>query len=328
MAADWFDDWGNERAIAVLDTWPGAVRRPAIKGPRMGDHLKNSASYALAGELPREITVDRRGKTRGVKVYVNLVAVDGSRFDAGKFPEIDELERRPAGSEGQDGNPGIRTGVNRNDTLKPKDNELLVLYVRDKKSFEELLSWYSGRSKVIVNPSNSMPTELGGTEPPSLPGLSQHEQLPYQAPLPATPRRGMTLEELQRRLDANAETGRAGESVALSAEKDRLRAAGCADPEIHVKHLALDDVGAGFDIRTFWRGDERCIEVKSTRGDSPDFFMSENERATLAALGPRAWLYRVRLNSESKGEVVEQIQDPIAALGADAFEAVAWRVER
>lgn len=331
MATDWFDNWGKERAIAILDAWSGASRRPTLKGPRKGDHLKNSASYALDGETQREITIDRRGKTRGVEVYVNSTAVNGREFAKDDFPRVEELGRRAVGSEGRDGNPGIRTGVNRNASLKPKDHEVVILYVRDEPSFVDLLHWYSGRSHVADTSSELLPALSGTGEasPATSPAdeISESSRAPNPESSGNPPRRGMTLEELQRRLTSNAETGSAGELVAFAAEKARLRAAGCTNPDAYVRYVALEDVGAGFDIETLWAGERRHVEVKSTRGDSADFFMSENERAILAALGPRAWLYRVRLNVDGTGEVVERLQDPIAALG-DAFEPVAWRVRR
>ena len=105
---------------------------------------------------------------------------------------------------------------------------------------------------------------------------------------PQMPDAGLSLEDLLARLAANAETGRAGELVAVAEEQRRLRELGCSAPDISVEHTALRRVDAGFDIESNWNGERRCIEVKSSTTDGVDFFISENERVKLLALGPQA----------------------------------------
>ena len=141
MGVDYFDGWGKSRAIELVEAWPGAAPRPALRGPRKGGHLKYSASYELEGTQPRHIAVDLRGTNRGVNVHINELSTDGRRYSAGDFARIEVLDRKAAGFEGKDGNPGVRTGVNRNASLKPKQNDLLSLYVRDEQSFIALLHY-------------------------------------------------------------------------------------------------------------------------------------------------------------------------------------------
>lgn len=330
MDLDFFDNWGVERALAIMDNWPGASIRPALRGSRKGQHLKYSASYALEGAEARDLTVSKRGSGRAVRIFVNATSVDGRPLLLSDFPRVVELDRRPAGSVGENGNPGIRTGVNRNPTLKPRDHEIYELAIRDEASFKALLRWYSGQSSETTTPANTSSGAAAPVDASSLPAAGTMS--PSVGPSPSdggpetTMRRSVSLDELLQRLEANARTGRIGELSVLADEHARLASAGCADPAAHVKHTALENAAAGYDIESRWGGETRFIEVKATVSESDDFFMSENERATLAALGSQAWLYRVRVFDDGRGEVVERIPDPIAMFADDAFEAVAWRV--
>lgn len=139
---------------------------------------------------------------------------------------------------------------------------------------------------------------------------------------------GLSLEGLLARMAANAETGRIGEDIALATERRRIGALGCPDPVTSVQHIAPERVDAGYDIESRWNGDRRCIEVKSSITDSRDFFISENERRTLEALGSEAWLYQVLVRKDGSGEVVEMLPDPIRKIAKDCFKPVAWRVRR
>ena len=84
----------------------------------------------------------------------------------------------------------------------------------------------------------------------------------------------MTPEDLLSQLDRRSELGRKGEEVAVRHEKDRLRALGCTSPDDYVEHVALEDVGWGYDIRSTWLGHERCIEVKTSSVAGADFYVS------------------------------------------------------
>jgi hypothetical protein len=132
--------------------------------------------------------------------------------------------------------------------------------------------------------------------------------------------------ELQAQLDRKSETGVAGEIIALKYELERLHKCGCPKPKDYIKHIAPDDVGAGYDIASTWPGEERFIEVKSTTRAGSDFFITENECQVLTGLREKAWLYRVVVGSGGEGEVVAQLQDPMNAISAEHRSPVVWRV--
>ena len=118
-------------------------------------------------------------------------------------------------------------------------------------------------------------------------------------------RRLLSAKNLAAQLDRNSATGRSGELIALADERGRLRdECGCPDPERHVEHVALTDVGRGYDIESRWPGHGRFIEVKASTAEGDEIFLSDREREVLAALGPRAWIYRVRVTSQGDGRVV------------------------
>lgn len=139
-------------------------------------------------------------------------------------------------------------------------------------------------------------------------------------------RRVVTADELQRQLNRNTETGNAGELIAVKDELERLRKARCPEPNLYVKRVALTDVGRGYDLESTWPGHERCIEVKSTSRAGSDFFVTENERQVLSALGNRAWLYRVVVGADGGGAVMSRLQDPINRIDQEHVIPVVWRV--
>lgn len=142
-------------------------------------------------------------------------------------------------------------------------------------------------------------------------------------------RRGRTItpDMLRRSLDRNDATGRAGERVAYAEEMSRLAALGCPTPSSHVHITAETDVAAGYDIRSEWNGEVRCIEVKSSTVANSDFFLTSNERTALTALQDRAWLYRVHVDSDGNGHLVQISQDPMSKISEAAMRTVVWRVD-
>lgn len=139
-------------------------------------------------------------------------------------------------------------------------------------------------------------------------------------------RRALTEEDFAGLLERRTETGRAGEMAVILDELARLRVCGCPCPENYVKRVAESDVGLGYDVETTWPGEERCIEVKTTAGVGNDFFLSANERDVLAALGSKAWLYRVEMKSSTEAKIVARINDPMKALSEESMKPVVWRV--
>jgi hypothetical protein len=138
-------------------------------------------------------------------------------------------------------------------------------------------------------------------------------------------RRPLTPEDLLSQLDRRSELGRQGEEAAVRRERDRLHKLGCTSPDDHVEHVALDDVGLGYDIRSSWPEHERCIEVKTSSAAGADFYVSVNERQVLKDLGDKGWIYRVAPGSSGL-EVVDTICDPEKCIPEDRFTPQVWRV--
>ena len=163
--------------------------------------------------------------------------------------------------------------------------------------------------------SSDAVTEAG--DPPELPAS-------YASPQRV---RVVSPEQLRQSLDRNDATGKAGERLAYLDELARLTRLGCPDPAKHVRLMAEENVAAGYDLRSEWNGELRCIEVKTTASGREQCFITENERSVLKALGRNAWLYRVDLSSGESGAVTLRLQDPMAHLEEDCFRPVVWQVE-
>lgn len=120
-------------------------------------------------------------------------------------------------------------------------------------------------------------------------GLSEETQLFIDMPPARIARDEPTppvLARLLRKFDPasrderNRALGKAGEELALYAERNRLRAEGRDDLGRRVEWVSQEKGdGAGFDILSFNSdGSERLLEVKTTMGEErTPFFISENE---------------------------------------------------
>jgi hypothetical protein len=111
-----------------------------------------------------------------------------------------------------------------------------------------------------------------------------------------------------------AENGAIGEQLAMQYEIARLTELGCPNSNDCVRHVSLEDVGAGYDIQSNWNGQERCIEVKASELGVDYFFISSNELHRLGELKERGWIYRVDLSKKSS--LMECI-DPIPNAGTE-----------
>ncbi|CAG2132144.1 hypothetical protein LMG31506_00974 [Cupriavidus yeoncheonensis] len=125
---------------------------------------------------------------------------------------------------------------------------------------------------------------------------------PAHVPLPAAPRRRTAsrakakdpIDWAERDL-RNRQLGLHGEKLVLKYEIDMLRAAGRPELADQVRHEALYDSAAGFDIASF-RPDGRSkrIEVKTTQGPaSTPFFISINEVLASREYADSYFIYRV-----------------------------------
>lgn len=140
------------------------------------------------------------------------------------------------------------------------------------------------------------------------------------------PNGAISAEEFENQLDRKSEIGKAGELIAVLDELERLRSRGCPEPEKYVNRVALTDIGRGYDIESVWPNEKRYIEVKSSTSLESDFYISDNERKTLAGLGDAAWLYRVHVLEGGQGTVTKRVQNPMNAIAEEAMSPVVWRV--
>jgi len=120
----------------------------------------------------------------------------------------------------------------------------------------------------------------------------------------APSRRGVSTSSYARRIvrdyaeqDArNRQLGLAGEEAVLEGERKTLIAGGRADLAELIHHVAkIEGDGAGYDIKSYTvDGNEKFIEVKTTRGAKDTaFYLSSNEARFAADHADRYYLYRI-----------------------------------
>jgi Protein NO VEIN, C-terminal/Methylase-associated X1 len=142
------------------------------------------------------------------------------------------------------------------------------------------------------------------------------------------PNRKTTPQKLQAILRKREENGILGEQHVVERERRRLMRAKRAELADEVRWVAREDVGLGYDVRSFETdGRDKFIEVKSTSGSSRQFEMSANEWRVAEQLRDRYCIARVT-NIGRKPKVVE-IRDPATLLedGTIDREPASWRVE-
>ncbi len=84
--------------------------------------------------------------------------------------------------------------------------------------------------------------------------------------------------ELEERLAAQKARAVLAEEYVMETERQRLIACGCPHYAIGVRRVSIENVDAGYDIRSFEiTGAPRLIEVKSSSGPRSFFFISRNE---------------------------------------------------
>lgn len=302
----------KERELQIADDVRAAVslmktRYKAVLTHDSGHTTGPTWIFTLPHPSSAQVAV--RMNKRDLSIYLRDKTQNGSPLE----PLLDDLaevkERYP--------NPARKNPSNsllsQEDApyLRPNDLNRLLLIRPMPNSLEKILDIYLSHSSaampaVTTQPEPDAPREIAGRQRAA---------------------RIVSADELLAQLDRNAATGRAGEETGLTDELNRLRECGCPDPENHVEHVAQTDVGRGFDIATTWPGEERCIKVKTTTAAGSDFFITENERQVLGALGEKAWLYRVVLDADGSGSISDRIQDPISRIPVDAMRPVVWRID-
>jgi hypothetical protein len=120
-------------------------------------------------------------------------------------------------------------------------------------------------------------------------------------------RRTTSADEYALRQKRAEEIGSWGEKHVLDQERLRLESAGRADLAARIQHIALTDVGAGFDVLSFEvDGAERRIEVKTTVGTSlGGFWLTERERRAAESFGASYFVYRVMRAETDEVSIVE-----------------------
>ena len=104
----------------------------------------------------------------------------------------------------------------------------------------------------------------------------------------------LTQAELLGQLERQRQRGDLAEQKALEIEIRRLLDLGRSDLAAKVVRLSLDDVSAGYDIRSYEKnGQPRFIEVKSSVGSQVQFEWSDNERERATREGDTYFVYFV-----------------------------------
>ena len=104
----------------------------------------------------------------------------------------------------------------------------------------------------------------------------------------------LSEEELLRILEVQRQRAVASEEYVKALEIDRLTNGNRQDLAGLVERMAIRDVAAGYDIRSFEvDGTDRFIEVKSSSGTQIRFFLSTNEHRFLQEHDSTAWIYFV-----------------------------------
>lgn len=105
----------------------------------------------------------------------------------------------------------------------------------------------------------------------------------------------LTPDMFERILQTQRAIGEAGEEYAVRWEQARLKATHKPELASLVLHVSKHDVSKGYDILSVDGGDDgeksRFIEVKSSSGAVPDFYVSQNEVSVGRELGEQYWIY-------------------------------------
>lgn len=119
--------------------------------------------------------------------------------------------------------------------------------------------------------------------------------------------------------EANRNLGLAGEELVITHEKEALERQGKHKLAAKIKHVALEDPKAGYDVLSFDAdGNEKYIEVKTTKGSASNaFYISRNEVEVSEAKGDNYWIYRVHSYIKKTDTwKVYKLQGPVS----DSFE--------
>lgn len=114
----------------------------------------------------------------------------------------------------------------------------------------------------------------------------------------------ISKEDFDYLLSLKKSIGDTGEEIAYQYEISRLKHKGI------VQQTYLENIAAGYDLYSEYKGKERFIEVKSSLSSHPNeikFYLSENESEVLEEKGENGFIYFVNI----KENHVYEIQNPI-----------------
>lgn len=214
---------------------------------------------------------------------------------------------------------------------KPKFNIQQAIYGAVERYLDAHLDWLAPTLPIPLIPAQA------GTQAFSLPGVAEAAILYEEPPPPFTPAPPLppALERLVRKWDPvqrdfrNRALGAAGEEIVYRSEHARLRAADRPDLARKVRWVAQEDGdGAGYDIRSFdaASGDERWLEVKTTRGArTTPFFLTRNELAVASAAPELFRLYRLYDFTQTRDAPPKLFTLAPPLEGAVTLEPETWR---
>lgn len=134
--------------------------------------------------------------------------------------------------------------------------------------------------------------------------------------IPQKSRNPMSKEIFDRLQKRRVEIGNEGEKHVMEEEKRLLESQGRSDLANRVKQISLTEVGAGYDILSFYPdGSNKYIEVKSSLTSREIFDWTINEIETAKRLSVSYWLYLVRdLGGTTR---IIAINNPASKIGTD-----------
>jgi uncharacterized protein DUF3883/uncharacterized protein DUF3427 len=167
----------------------------------------------------------------------------------------------------------------------------------------QILDWHlpeDVRARIHLTYESSVP---GDSIPPTN-EAGLHGLIQVAIPTGSTRRPGLSTDKYLKRpphdyaeQDAkNRKLGLAGEEAVIESERLALRAAGRNDLAEMLVHVAkVEGDGAGYDIKSYMtNGEQKFIEVKTTRGsEQTPFYVSSAEARFAAEHGRCYYLYRV-----------------------------------
>lgn len=124
-------------------------------------------------------------------------------------------------------------------------------------------------------------------------------------------------ETFEKNREIAEEIGDAGEEYVLSYEIQELKSNGLAQLAERVRRVSLENVAAGFDILSYYNdGEEKYIEVKSSKSHYSDFEITINELRTAKQHGDDYWIYRVKGVGTENVEIIK-LRNPVRLIEED-----------